>query len=61
MSINDKKATVFGILTQLLFLLVLAKGTMASPLSEKVKIEGIIVDAQTGEPLPAAHLSLIHI
>ena len=56
MSINDKKATVFGILTQLLFLLVLAKGTMASPLSEKVKIEGIIVDAQTGEPLPAAHL-----
>ena len=30
MSINDKKAIVFGILTQLLFLLVLAKGTIAS-------------------------------
>jgi hypothetical protein len=56
MSILFKKAILSGIITQLITLLFLTQWTNASPLSERVKLEGTIVDAQTGEALPAAHL-----
>jgi len=51
-----KKAVLIGVITQLIALLIPTQWAIASTRLDKVKLEGTIVDAQTGEALPAAHL-----
>jgi len=51
-----KKAVLIGVITQLIALLTPIQWANASTGLDKVKLEGTIVDAQTGEALPAAHL-----
>ena len=56
MSSYVKKAVLIGIIIQLIALLFPAQWANAATVLDKVKLEGTIVDAQTGEALPAAHL-----
>ena len=56
MSSYVKKAVLIGIIIQLIASLFPAQWANAATVLDKVKLEGTIVDAQTGEALPAAHL-----
>ncbi len=56
MSIHLRKAALFSVIAQLIALLISTQWADASTVSQNVKIEGTIVDAQTGDALPAAHL-----
>ena len=58
MSSYVKKAVLIGIITLFIALLVPIQWAIASTVSYMVKLEGTIVDAQTGEALPAAHLMI---